>query len=134
MITLQSLKKSISADLKFDKTKLDSAAAENPHLVQKYLDLYTSTLMQMKDLDAKYAKLYRDKMVFYRTKWEFVPDTLKELEAFISGDDQIIDIRKEIKELNTIIQYLKETVQTFRDRAWAIKNIIEWHKFTEGVN
>lgn len=127
------LREQINIDLIIDKSKLDDEAINHPALVQKYLNLYFDQLRRLHPLQHEYDLLYKDKLIFYTTKFDLIPKTVKELDSLIKGDLEIIELQKKIDEQNILISFLKESVDNIKNKGWAIKNAIDMMKFKEGM-
>lgn len=123
----------IKKDLKINKAKLDEESSNSPLLIQKYLDKYYLALKELGKVQIEYDRMYAIKVEFYRTSYKFIPETMKELEILISGDVEFSKIKEKLNTQNIMVSYLKDLVQQFRDRQWAIKNTIEFLKMTSGM-
>ena len=127
-----SLQEEIKKELKVNKSKLDDEATLSPLLIQKYLDKYYIALRDLNKLQMEYDKTYSEKLLYYRNNYDKVPENVNELKALIECDKEYIDVKGRLNTHNILTQYLKEIVQQFRDRNWAIKNTLEFLKYTQG--
>lgn len=128
------LKKEISKDLKIDRTKLGEEAIINIQLIQKYIDIYIKELKKLTIKKIEFEELRGQKIIYYKHEHKILPETIKELEAFLSSDEDIIKIKPELEAQELLVTYLKEVVENFKSRGFAIKDAISWQKFTEGVD
>jgi hypothetical protein len=132
MITIKELQTAINKELKIDHNKLDFDASENPLLIQKYINIFLGESTTINKLQKQYEQLYAEKIVFYRTKYSLIPDTQKELLIFVDGDEEVRELKEKISNQSSLIKFISETISNFRDRGWAIKNMIEFRKFLAG--
>jgi sulfite reductase alpha subunit-like flavoprotein len=122
----------IQNDLKIDKAHLDVESLEAPLKVLKYLSIYFKKLKKLNEIQAIYDELYARRMEFYKREYELIPENISELKILLTGDKELIEIKKELDDTNLEIHQLKEIVQLFKDRQWSIKNAIDFLKFTRG--
>jgi len=123
----------ITSELKIDKTKLDFCSAENPILIQKYIDFWLRESKKLNRMEAELRILQGQKVIYYKNDYNMIPENNKELDFLMNGD---AEISKKIEELNNqsvLVKYLYETIQNFRDRGWSIKNMISFLQFTEAT-
>ena len=57
-----------------------------------------------------------------------------ELDTFMNGDSEIIEIQTKIDNMQLMFDYAERCLKNILERQWHIKNIIEWRKFTNGVS
>jgi len=131
-MTIEELQKQIAEELKIDKNSLDSSSSENPLLMQKYINLFLRESNVLNKLQSQFSSLYKDKTIFYKTDFKYVPDNFRELNAFVEGDEEMIAIKEKIANQNSIVKFLSDTISTFKDRGWAIKNMIDFRRFMAG--
>lgn len=131
-MNLEDLKKQIRKELKIDRTKLAEEMSLNPLFVQQYLTLFLGEQRKLAKLQKEYDLLLPQKMIFYKRDHKFIPDNIAEMNAFLNADAELGKIRDDIKLQTSIVNYIEETVKNFRDRGWAIKNIIDITMFMEG--
>jgi len=132
-MTINELQTQINKELRIDKTRLDEESMNNVMLIQKYLDLYFNTMKKLSATQREYDKLHGEKMLYYKHDYKFIPENAAELKSLLLKDSDLISEKEKVENVDVVLNYLKEVIQNFRDRAWAIKNAIDWRKFTEGV-
>ena len=123
----------IKKELFIDKSKLDECSSNNPLYVQKYLQLWFAESKKLNTLERKFERYMKEKSEYYKTGYKLIPETQKELIFLIDGDEEINNLKREIQDQSLYVSMLNQTISNFRDRQWAIKNIIEFLKFKEGV-
>ena len=131
-------------DLILDETQLDTESLKTPQLHSKYLNFLMDEKLRLTKLQHEYKILRKKKWLYYTGKisqeeleeedWEpFELTILKtDLDKFLDSDEdlQVIDIR--IKDKETIVDYLNETIKIINNRQWNIRSAIDWLKFTNG--
>jgi hypothetical protein len=132
MLSIEELQKQIKVELKVDKNHLDLAATENVLFIQKYINMFLLESIEMNKLQTEYDSLYKDKALYYKLEYKYVPENQKELFILIDGDEKIIELKKKISLYSSLIKFISDTIQNFRDRGWGIKSAIEFRKFLAG--
>ena len=78
----------------------------------------------IENLDAVYQELYH----YYKFEYSFQLKSKDELETYIKNNEKYKKINKtyQLKKLEE--EVLTETVQMFRNRSWAISNILKFQE------
>jgi hypothetical protein len=128
--------------------RLDEASQETPKLHAKYLNYLTQAKLTLKRLEAKQAKLLKNKFLWYNGKmpredieslgWADDPfEGLKvmkgDLDIWYNSDDELQQSEALIAYYKTLIDTVREMVDTLKWRHQTVKNIIEVRKFEAGV-
>ena len=128
--------------------RLDDASRETPKLHAKYLALLSQAKLLMRRAEDRQQTLLKDKFLWYNGKmsqediekrgWAHDPfDGLKviksDLNYWYESDKEIRDSEAAIVYYKTVIDTLKEIVDTLKWRHQNIKNIIEVRKFEAGA-
>ena len=128
--------------------RLDEASQETPKLHAKYLNYLTQAKLTLKRLEAKQAKLLKNKFLWYNGKmpredieslgWADDPfEGLKvmkgDLDIWYNSDDELQQSEALIAYYKTMIDTVREMVDTLKWRHQTVKNIIEVRKFEAGV-
>ena len=109
----------------------------------KYLKIHTLFKRELKKLEKEYNQIKREKLVYYtgradREVYDENPLDIKilknELDTFMNGDSEIIEIQTKIDNMQLMFDYADRCLKNILERQWHIKNIIEWRKFTNGVS
>jgi len=129
----QEFEKMINKELTIDRTKIGEEAGRNPLYVQKYIDLWLKSSRELNIKQREFEKLLKVKMEYYKTSYNLIPETVKEMDIMLNGDEEVSDIKKKITELNDLVYFFNQTTENFKNRGWMIKNIIEYLKFIEGA-
>ena len=128
--------------------RLDEASLNTPKLHSKYLNYLTQTKLLLKRAEDKQAVLLKNKFLWYNGKlseedtkrhgWEPDPfDGLKvmktDLNYWYESDKQIQESEAKITYYKTMLEALKEIIDTIKWRHQTIRNIIEVRKFEAGA-
>ena len=126
------IQEQIKKELKINKTKLDEEASTNPLKLQQYIDLLLKQQAKLMKIESNFKKLYREKYIFYSNDWDYKLGTQTELKLIVDGDDEIRQLQLAIQEQISLIKYLEKTIDNFKGRGFAIKNMIDFIKFMAG--
>ena len=141
-MNLDELKLQVSQDLRVDDEHLDTESLKNQEIKAKYLDHKSKFELLLFKAKGDYKRLYREKWEYYGGKadakiYASKPFDLKvlktDLGVYISADEEIIDAENKIGYLETVVDYIKGVIKSVDNRAWDIKNAIEWKKFQAGL-
>ena len=128
--------------------RLDEASLDTPKLHAKYLNYLTQTKLLLKRAEDKQAVLLKDKFLWYNGKmsqqdierlgWAHDPfDGLKmmkqDMNYYFDSDKDIQESEAKIVYYKTLLETLKEIIDTIKWRHQTIRNIIEVRKFEAGV-
>jgi len=128
--------------------RLDEASLDTPKLHAKYLNYLTQTKLHLKRAEDKQAILLKDKFLWYNGKmgqqdierlgWDPDPfDGLKmmkqDMNYYYESDKDIQESEAKITYYKTLLETLKEIIDTIKWRHQTIRNIIEVRKFEAGA-
>ena len=131
-----------------DEMALDESSRETAKLHSKYLELYSTSKLRLKQLELEFKVLLKDKFNHYNGKlsqeemdakgWDY--DPLNGLTVLKGDMDKYYDADPVIQEHQTKMAYteemvaaLKEILESIKWRHQTVKNMIEWRKFTSGI-
>jgi len=141
MESLSDLKKEVQQDLEVDSLHLDRAAADNPRLHAKYLNLLLTFKNRYADAERKLRVVQRSRYDYWMGRapthvYKEEPKQLKilktEATTYLDADAKIQEAREERDRLKHIVEYLEGVVQAIKGRGFDIKNMIEYRKFMAG--
>lgn len=148
ILTLEELTEMWDSDAEIDQVQLDEASRKFAKIHAKYLSLFMQSKLSLKRLEMQYAELRRDKWLYYNGKmtqaemlkrnWSYDPfggmsKPMKcDLEMFYAADSDIQRQQAKIEYNRVLNEGLEEILNTLRWRHSAIKNIIDFNKFTSG--
>jgi len=147
MIDLKQIHEMWAVDCQIAQTKLDETSRVTPKLHAKYLELLSTTKLQLKRAEFAQKTLLKDKWLYYNGKmsqeevvekgWD--PDPFNGLKVLKGEMDYYYDSDPEIQKSEEKIQYWKTVVDTLIDivdnlkwRHQTIGNMIKWKQFESG--
>jgi|SRR6056300_1017399 len=147
MIDLKTIHDMWSKDSTINPMKLDESSKEAPALHAKYLELLSTSKLQLKRAEASQKLLLKDKWLYYNGKmpyedivekgWEPDPfNGLKilkgEMEYYYDADPEIQKSEEKIQYYKTVVETLTEIIDNIKWRHQTISNIIKWKQFESG--
>ena len=149
MISFEDILAGWEKDCVIDQVELDESSIRFARIHSKYLNLLTESKLIGKRLTSKFDVLKRDKWMYYHGKmtreqidsrgWKYDPfegasKPLKsDMNMFIDTDLDVQRLSEQIEYQKTITEAIEEIMGTLRWRHSAIKNIIDFRKFTSGA-
>lgn len=140
-MNLQELQKEWEKDSAIDYTQMEIETLAVSRLHSKYLNyLSTYKVALRKLLDKKnhlsvqlfdYYEGKSDGMSLERAPFQLVL-TKSGAEKRVEVDELMLPINSKIIEVEEIIFYLKEVIQSINQRTWQLKNYIEYMKWSGG--
>jgi hypothetical protein len=146
-MNLEQLHAEWKIDSQIEFNKLDVSSVETPKLHAKYLELLSTYKLRLKDAEFKQKELMKNKWLWYNGKldqdeieklgWEPDPfDGLRilkgEMQHYVEADPELVASEAKIAYLNTMIETLKEILESIKWRHQTIRNALEWKKFEAG--
>jgi c-di-GMP-related signal transduction protein len=146
MIDLKQIHEMWSRDSEI-KMQLDESSRETPMLHAKYLELLSTTKLQLKRAEFSQKVLLKEKWLYYNGKmsqedvvakgWDPDPfDGLKilkgEMEYYYDADPEIQKSEEKIQYFKTVIDTLEQIINNLNWRHTTIGNIIKWKQFESG--
>jgi len=129
------------------KMKLDESSRETPLLHAKYLELLSTTKLQLKRAEFAQKTLLKEKWLYYNGKmsqeeivdkgWDPDPfNGLKilkgEMDYYYDSDPEIQKSEEKIQYYKTVIDTLEQIISNLNWRHQTIGNIIKWKQFESG--
>jgi len=146
MIDLKQIHEMWSRDSEI-KMQLDESSRETPLLHAKYLELLSTTKLQLKRAEFQQKVLLKEKWLYYNGKmsqedvvekgWDPDPfDGLKilkgEMDYYYDSDPEIQKSEEKIQYYKTVIDTLEQIISNLNWRHQTIGNIIKWKQFESG--
>ncbi len=103
-----------------------------PNIYQTVLDIYTSELMILKNLQAKSDKKFGEMIKYYKETYKVSLST-KEVEGYINSNDEYHALVVNVYNTQCVVNYLEQTLDNIKKLSFNIKNWIEIKKFYEGA-
>tara|TARA_B100000809_G_C14906668_1_gene448242 strand:- start:308 stop:754 length:447 start_codon:yes stop_codon:yes gene_type:complete len=136
-------------DAVIDDVCLDEETIKSSKLHAKYLELFSMAKLQLKRKEMEHDSMKKDKWLYYNGKmsqqdmdkrnWKYDPfDGMKkplksDMDMFYSTDEDLVRIKARVDYQKAIIETLEEIMGNIRWRGTAIKNILDFKKFTSGM-
>ena len=139
---LEKLQEQVDKDLKLNETELDLESLKTPQLHNKYMKHLTTFKLMLSKAESELHTLKREKWEYYTGKadasvYAQKPFDLKvlrtDVDKYIESDDELIKAKQKKEYLTTVVDYLDKTIRQISNRGFAIKNAIDWRKFTSGA-
>jgi hypothetical protein len=129
-------------DSKIDPDNLHLESIKIPSLHSKYYQIYNNISLLKKLEENKFIELQKNKWLYYSGKAS--PEVYKEtpfdhrvmkadLDKYMSADKDMIKSRTKIDYYQLMIKFLESILKSIETRTYAIKNSIEFMKFTAGM-
>jgi hypothetical protein len=133
-------------DCRIDETNLGKESARVPILHAKYINLLSSTRLNLRKAESDYLNCRRKKYRYYRgemsreelenegwEQWQGAKPLKNEIDEFLQGDQDLISFTDKIEYFKTVLYQLEQIIRSINSRTWDIKSSIEWAKFTNGL-
>ena len=145
-MTIEKLREMVEKDTTLNDLELDREAIRIPSLHGKYLGILLDEKMIYRKLEKEYEEELKFKWEYYTgkveaselTKRNLDPFPLKilknDLDLYINADSILSELNLKVKLQQYKIEYLEGVIKELNNRQWVIRSIIDWRKFTNGVN
>ena len=141
-MTLEELQQQADKDLKINDAELDLESLKTPQLHNKFLK-------HLNNFKLLLTRAKTDVNIMKKVKWEYYtgkasPEIYKQkpfdlkilkqdIDKYLESDEDLIKLTQKVEYLQTVVDFLESTVRQISNRSFAIKNSIEWKKFTSGA-
>lgn len=141
---LEDIYENWSVDSQIKANELATESLRTPHLHSKYLQIFNGERLRLKKLRLEYKQLYLAKYEYYTNVmdieeirergWEPLQKKVMKTEAamHIDADQHIVDLNTRIAAAEEKVEALESILKTIANRGFAIKNAVDWMKFTQG--
>jgi hypothetical protein len=143
---METLKTSLSNDIKINDAELDTESLRIPQLHNKYLNIFHDERLNLQTLKMKKRILLKEKWEYYNGKmdsdtlnkkgWE--PFNLKilkqDVDKYIDADPDIISWDSKLVLQQEKVDFLEHSLKVINNFQWHIRDAIAWRKFINGVN
>jgi hypothetical protein len=133
-------------DSQIDDNHLGEASTETPKVHAKYIRLMIQVKLKLTKSRADYNLLRKNKFRYYRgelskdelnalgwAQWQGVKPLKNEMDEFIQGDADLVNLNSKIEYLETMGYLLESILGQIKARDWQLKSAIEWKKFLSGM-
>ena len=149
MITLEDIITQWEKDCQIDNLNLDESTLKFAKIHAKYLAIVSEARLMVKKLKSDMDKLRQEKWLYYSgkmtqaemddRKWPYDPfnGTTKpmrsDLDRYIDVDSDVSKLQLRIDYNEEIVLAVTEIIDTLRWRHQAVRNALDWKKFTAGA-
>lgn len=133
-------------DCAIDDNHLGEASAFTPNLHSKYINYLVSFKLKLAKTKGEYNLLRKNKFRYYRgelsreeltnlgwQQWQGVKPLKNEMDEFLQGDTDLVQMEQKVEYLNTIVMFLESVMGAIKQRDWQIRNSIQWKEFLVGM-
>lgn len=133
-------------DCKINEMNLGQESVRTPILHSKYLNLLSSTRLNLRKSESDYLNMRRKKYKYYRgemselelndegwDQWQGNKPLKNEMDEFLQVDPDLVKLTDKVEYYKTVLYQLEQIIRSINGRTWDIKNSIEWNKFTNGM-
>jgi hypothetical protein len=145
-MNLEELMEQWEQDSKIDDNHLGEASTNSPNLHSKYINIIVSYKLKLAKTRGDYNMLRKNKFRYYRgelsrqeledlgwQQWQGVKPLKNEMDEFLQGDGELVQMEQKVEYLNTIVYFLEEVLKQIRQRDWQIRTAVDWKKFLVGM-
>lgn len=125
------LDKQVNADLG-DRKDLAQLSNNIPHATSKYLRMLHDQSLKHMELNAEWDVLYREKYTFYKFDYKHVLSNKAEVEVFVNGDEDIVELKKKLKKSELILDHLESIIKMLGQTSFNVRNALEYQKLNDG--
>lgn len=101
-------------------------------LIQKYQELYFSTLNQTYSITEELGKKYQELYLMYKLDFDIhLKDT--EIKNFIETNKEYLELKTKLKKFENMANFFEECIKNINSMRWDIKTWLEIKKFQEGI-
>lgn len=128
----KSLKEQADKDCKFDKSKIDNSFDSTSKKIW-WINQKTEWQKVFREFERQRKDQYKKTYEFYYTEFPIKLNTKEEYQLYIESDPNYTSIYTICLVVKEVIQYIDSVLDILKDRAWEVKNFIEYQKFVNGL-
>ena len=139
---LEQLQDLADKKLKINDIELDIESLKTPALHNEFLKHLTKYKLLLSKAQTEYNTMKRDKWEYYTGKADAAVYALKpfdlkilrtDIDKYLDSDEDLQKQKQKVDYLDTTVDFLDRTIRQIGNRGFAIKNAIDWRKFTSGA-
>ena len=139
---LEQLQDLADKKLKINDTELDLESLKTPQLHNEFLKHLTKFKLMLSRAETEYSVLKKDKWEYYTDKADAAVYALKpfdlkilrtDIDKYLDADIDLQKAKQKVDYLETTVDFLDRTIRQIANRGFAIKNAVDWRKFTSGA-
>ncbi|SVD96476.1 uncharacterized protein METZ01_LOCUS449330 [marine metagenome] len=132
---IEDLEQSVEKDLYIDETVLARESLSTPLKHNKYLKMLLRERLKLKKLRNELYKVSLGRTNYYNGSdpdpFEYVLRE-REVKEYVRVDPTVVEAEAKVALQEEMVKYLEEICKMFEKRGFAIKNAIDFMKFTQG--
>jgi len=132
---IEELEEQVTKDLYIDETILARESLATPTKHNKYLKILLRERLKLKKLQGELYKVSLGRTNYYNGSdpdpYEYVLKD-REVKEYVRVDPVVVSTEAKVVLQEEIVKYLEEVCKMFTNRGFAIKNAIDFMKFTQG--
>lgn len=145
-MNLEEIQQEWDKDCQIDDNHLGEDGTKTPLLHSKYIRLMINVKLRLTKARADYNLLRKNKFRYYRgelsreeltqlnwPQWQGVKPLKNEMDEFIQGDQDLINLNTKIEYLESMGYLLESILNQLKARDWQIKTAVEWKRFLAGM-
>ena len=126
------LKERADIDCKFDRSQIENSFDTTTKKIW-WINQKTEWQKVFREFERQRKDQYRTTYEFYYRDFPIKLNSKEEYQLYIESDPAYINIYTICQVVKEIISYIDSVLDTLKDRAWEIRNAIEYQKFINGV-
>ena len=132
---IEELENSVEKDLYLDETILAKESLSTPVKHNKYLKMLLRERLKLKKLRNELYKISLGRTNYYNGSdpdpFDYVLKD-REVKDYVRVDPVVVEAEAKVTLQEEMVKYLEEICKMFERRSFAIKNAIDFMKFTQG--
>mgnify|MGYP006087942831 FL=1 len=132
---IEELEASVDKDVYIDETILARESLATPTKHNKYLKILLRERLKLKKLRSELYRVSHGRTNYYNGSdpdpFEYVLKD-REVKEYVRVDPAVVSAEDKVTLQEEIVKYLEEVCKMFSTRGFAIKNAIDFMKFTQG--
>lgn len=132
---IEELEAEVTKDLYIDETVLAKESLATPTKHNKYLKILLRERLKLKKLQGELYKVSLGRTNYYNGSdpdpYEYVLKD-REVKEYVRVDPEVVTTEAKVVLQQEMVNYLEEVCKMFTNRGFAIKNAIDFMKFTQG--
>lgn len=118
-----------------DSTDLVKEQNKNMKLYQKYINKYAELKLTFAKVKQKHTTMEAELYDYYRFNWDKSTKlTETAISKYVASHRCFIQLSAYVELLKNIIDFIEKNIEGYKNRNYAIKNIIEVRKIELGMN
>ena len=127
----KALKEQADKDCKFNRSEIENSFDSTSKKIW-WINQKTEWQKVFREFERQRKEQYKKTYEFYHTEFPIKLNSKEEYQLYIESDPNYINIYTICLVVKEVIQYIDSVLDILKDRAWEVKNFIEYQKFVNG--